>query len=955
MRQSFPLHVADLFVSLAVSSCTAGDPSELQEPRGEPTRLIRLSERLADAEIQSPLIDIEAADFASLQDVKAEPVFAESFDRFEPKRVNWSPTAGCSAVKKPNDRGRALLYNGRNGHRCVFVVPAQPSTHYRLSRSIRTRNPEIDLKVMESRLRLRHPERLNHRDDLARVAGGKFPSMRELLYVHRFMRPTPDETWQQSAVHIVTTPLAKSFVIAVNDAQAFVSHSGRQTWLDDIVVEKLEPTREQELALLKRADLAPGADPRLGLHKHAQFLPVADAATVAPPNDANYAYRDGLLAPAPTTIAFDLRIPREARLRLSVGMFKMSRTGDAATFRVRIASGAQQETLLERTLAVTPRFKDWRWHQVSADLHTWAGKRVRLTLETTAPATSRGLAVWSNPVITSQRRAGDPPNVILIAADTLRADRLSAYGYRRRTSIAIDRLAADGVLFKDVVSPSNWTSPAFASLFTGMLPSRHQVVHRARSIPERLDTLAEHFRDAGWTTYGIAYKAYLYNMGYERGFDSFFNIPRPSVTADTNLARALAWLDAHGDERFFLFLHFNDPHQPFNQPAPFERRFNTPAALARLGAELPLTVEPTGGVLGCRKCRRSGNVVPAFKKLGSELYDGEVAYLDDRIGAFLDALRERGLYDEALIAFVADHGEMMWEAGEFFGHGGAYLRQELVQVPLIIKPPRRSVYDLGTTVGTVVRSHDLMPTLLDLAGLRIDSTLDAQSLELLMRGESEAEPRIAISENLKQSMLSIRLGRWKYVLHHPLGERTRERLHDLETDPTEKRAFNAAQQGEVDTMRAVAMRHFLTNRRGYYVLVLGDGTMRYHEVTLRAATAIRSPQALLGLGQWNRRSSPVVRYKGDSNHPIVLLSRFDGAVPSGIAVTIRAEPGAHFEKLLRPEAFVPFDEAAIAPDENEAPVRLFAFRVGEPVAENDEPRAVSAEQLGALEALGYVR
>ncbi|MBI3179731.1 MAG: sulfatase, partial [Deltaproteobacteria bacterium] len=361
-------------------------------------------------------------------------------------------------------------------------------------------------------------------------------------------------------------------------------------------------------------------------------------------DDDNHAYRDGILAVAPTDARFMLRVPPRARLSFSAGLFKASRPGDTATFRVVIETKGEATTVFAREIAARP--DDWHWHDAVVDLEAWAGQDIRLLLETRAPSQSRGLAVWGTPLVTSSRRAGDPPNVVVIAVDTLRADRLSAYGYGRRTSPQIEALAAQGTLFHNAFSASNWTSPAFASIFTGFMPSKHQVIHRARAIPSEMTTLAEYFRRAGWTTHAIVYKAYLYNMGFEQGFDTWFNVPRYDVRADDNLAKAMAWLDQYGHSRFFLFLHFNDPHQPFNQPPPFDRVYNTADDLARQGVSLPIVIEPGGGVRGCGACTAGGVPKPGFEKLAHALYDGAVAYVDDRIGKFLSALKERALYDK---------------------------------------------------------------------------------------------------------------------------------------------------------------------------------------------------------------------------------------------------------------------------------------------------------------------
>ena len=242
------------------------------------------------------------------------------------------------------------------------------------------------------------------------------------------------------------------------------------------------------------------------------------------------------------------------------------------------------------------------------------------------------------------------------------------------------------MVFERAISASNWTSSSFASIFTGRSPSRHQVVHRARSIPDSLQTLPEYFRDAGYATEAIMYKAYLYNMGFEQGFERWFNIPLHDVHAQSNLDKAMAWLDRNGTRRIFLFLHFNDPHQPFNQPKPFTEKYATRQDLGRYAVNLPITITGDNYVKGCGNCGQGKALKKDFKPVAHDLYDGEINFIDDLLGVFLLALRDRGLYDNTIIAFVADHGEMMWEHANTFGHGGPWLYDTLTRVPLLIKP-----------------------------------------------------------------------------------------------------------------------------------------------------------------------------------------------------------------------------------------------------------------------------
>lgn len=575
---------------------------------------------------------------------------------------------------------------------------------------------------------------------------------------------------------------------------------------DDAAVslERIELSREQELALLKAEAPAEGADPARGIAKHGQFLPLPSVENARPPFDQNFDFRDALFAPAPTDLGFDLDVPRQARLRFSYALSSRSRPGDAASFRVsvRIPTGAEEELFADE-LSIDRAGRSWHWHDAEVDLSPYAGRRIRLTLSTRAPAESRGYALWGQPIVDAPRAPDDPPNVILIAVDTLRADRLSSYGYAEPTTPRLDAFAADGVRFAHAISSSHWTRPAFASLFTGLTPRRHGVTRRFAPLAPQQHTLAEYFRSGGWVTHAVLYKPFLYDDGHHQGFDSFFNVPQTAKFAEQNLRKALIWLQRNGERRFFLFVHFDDPHQPLTQPAEFTSQADR-AELAALGLSMPISVRDGGAHFRDPHSGRRTNCEPCvaerarFRRLARHLYDAEIRFVDDRIGALLDYLKERGLYDDALIAFVSDHGESLWDHDGVYAHRNANLYDELVHVPLIVKPPARAGLPRGAVVTRQVRAFDLMPTLLELAGLSVDPGLDARSLvPLLERGDAaEPEDRVAFSES--RNAVAVRRGDFKY-----LSERDppRERLFALRDDPGEQRDVAGEHPEVVEAMR----------------------------------------------------------------------------------------------------------------------------------------------------------
>lgn len=909
----------------------------------------RLIDHLAEAQIDSPLARVAAVQQWDLDEsLKSSTIRDFAFDA-QTKNPRF-PGTGCRIDLGPGGGKTTLVYRGRDPHHCVLLIPAQPSTHYRIRRSVHTEDANIDFQVIESRAALRFPQETNHPTDLANVMNGRFVSMRQLLMVHHFDRPRAGQ-WDTGVSHVFTSPYTRSLVVLLNDAEGLVRGRTRRTYFDDIRVDKLAPSPEQELALLKAADSLSGHD---GLAKHGQLLPVGLLTQAIPPYDHNYDYREAILAPSPTTLRFELsNLPDDARLDFSYAMHKATRRGDSVTFRVEaIVSGGERQPLFEKTITVQDEGPGWRWFDARVPLETLSGSTATLILETESSG-KRGYGLWGAPIV-EQPATKERPNVILIAVDTLRADRLSAYGYDRNTSPHIDRLAADSAVFERAMSASNWTSPSFASIFTGRTASRHQVVHRARSIPKALRTLPEYFRDAGYVTEAIMYKAYLYNMGFEQGFDRWFNVPHHDIDARANLREAMHWLERNHDRRFFLFLHFNDPHQPFNQPKPFDTQFSTEEDLRHFAIQLPTTITGDNYVKGCGRCTIEGKLAPRFRSVGRDLYDGEIAFIDDRLGVFLNALRTKGIYDNTIIVFVADHGEMMWEHADTFGHGGPWLYDTLTRVPLIVK----DIAGRGQPgrVAHAVQSYDLMPTLIELAGLEIeDQELNARSLRPWVKLPSTpAAERPCVSENVKQHVTSVVQGDWKLIVNHPPERRVTTRLFNLNEDPNEQRDIKTRHPARAATLGRAMADWIVQNRRGLFLAYApgpGAGSM---DLTVRSGSPMRRARAWFGASGVSQDSKLLQTVTGEHARLVFIeIDRTEDATLT-VAAARKGESESWIETTVEPDAIAQYESEDIERlfASEEPTVRVFR---GAPPVLKEETKQMNAQRLEALRALGYIQ
>ncbi len=329
------------------------------------------------------------------------------------------------------------------------------------------------------------------------------------------------------------------------------------------------------------------------------------------------------------------------------------------------------------------------------------------------------------------------PHVLIFLVDTLRADHLGCYGYERPTSPNIDRFADDAVRFEHAVAQSSWTRPATASILTGLYPHNHGARTRNQKLGEDIPYLPEILRSVGYRALGVSTNGNAgMDFGFRRGFSHFKQLrersARPGIHVPVRRAvdESLEWLERIGPgDSFFVFVHVTDPHEPYFPPEPHRQHLAPEAAAGP-------------GVLHRKEPASASHSTLDLK----DLYDAEIAFVDEHFGRMLEELDRRGFLDETLVVFVADHGE------EFLDHGrhghGATLYQEQIQVPLIVRLPSRLRQPTDrSVVGAQVRQIDIVPTILD----AIDRTglveTDGRSLLPLIRsGDDLRPPTVAMAE-----------------------------------------------------------------------------------------------------------------------------------------------------------------------------------------------------------------
>ena len=312
---------------------------------------------------------------------------------------------------------------------------------------------------------------------------------------------------------------------------------------------------------------------------------------------------------------------------------------------------------------------------------------------------------------------------VLISFDALRADALGVYGAGRETSPFIDRLAERSTVFENAFTQIPSTLPSHLSMFTGLYPSEHGVFPPRDVLSERIPTLPELFRAAGYRTFGHSEGGYVQGgYGFARGFDEWTDTPYGADgDVERTFGRGLESLARLGDgERFFLFLHSYSVHDPYEPPADLRARFwpGPPPAGA---------FEPTGpnfAAFNSHLLDTSPAAIPYYRAL----YDAGVRYVDDVLGDLWAGLERLGLADDTVLIVTSDHGEEFLEHGRLV-HTQAY--PESLRIPLIVFHPGRPV---GRRVETLAETIDFLPTLAELAGFAAPAGISGESLAPILAG-----------------------------------------------------------------------------------------------------------------------------------------------------------------------------------------------------------------------------
>jgi arylsulfatase A-like enzyme len=384
--------------------------------------------------------------------------------------------------------------------------------------------------------------------------------------------------------------------------------------------------------------------------------------------------------------------------------------------------------------------------------------------------------------------AGNRLNVLLITVDTLRADHLGVYGYRRPTSPRIDAFARGAMVFDQAYTYWPKTRGSFVAMLTGRLA---QQTGYGKTHPLLLDfnpTLASVLADAGYDTTAVVDNPNVAaSLGYAKGF-ARYRETWEDKGLDTEVARTRAITEdatrylgtAKADAPFFLWLHYVNPHAPYEPPPPYDARFVD--AAAKGGRALPAVEGFHGGV--SRPWAKAGRTLGWYVAQ----YDGEIAFADAEVGRVLDALAASAARGRTLVVIASDHGESLGEHDYYFDHG-ENLFDPCLRVPLIVAGP-------GVSAGrsdVLATTLDLVPTVLDALKVSYPPDLAGQSLLSAARGERRPGRSRLVGQN-DRNLMGAWDARFK-VVATPLerGDGTAYAFYDREADPGETRDAGRAQ------------------------------------------------------------------------------------------------------------------------------------------------------------------
>jgi len=414
--------------------------------------------------------------------------------------------------------------------------------------------------------------------------------------------------------------------------------------------------------------------------------------------------------------------------------------------------------------------------------------------------------VWSVSEQTLLKNKEQRPNVVLFTVDTLRADHLSTYGYHRETSPNLSLFSKDAMTFDNAYSVSTYSAPAHASILTGLYPIQLAMNNNESKIAHTVTTLAEILKKEGFDTGGFVGDSVLSD---ESNFDQGFNrFSLDAIHSDTTVSMSQNWaergwkkaqlwlekrsrnkeIDSTNVKPFFLWFHANHPHGNYSPPPKYRNLFIEPAP----DEVLKLQKDPNFSLDSFfRKKIVTGKLDQNLIDWVVSQYDGEIAYSDYLFGQLVDLLKSMDEYDNTLIVFVADHGEILFQnlrPGKIrsAGHHANLYYHSTLKIPLLIKPAISSKIKIGQRNAQLISSLDIFSTLLDLLQIKPNPRLkENQSRSFLPSMAKTNQPHrseVFFGGKAYGNLCSGLINKHWQIVNCKMGQQNKTTLFDLNAD-----------------------------------------------------------------------------------------------------------------------------------------------------------------------------
>jgi arylsulfatase A-like enzyme len=487
-------------------------------------------------------------------------------------------------------------------------------------------------------------------------------------------------------------------------------------------------------------------------------------------NERRWALKSSIFA----TYEFKAKIPPQGYLKFGIGIDpqwqKTYRQG--ITFRISIINDGKSWDVF------STYYDGNTWQDFKIKLDHFAGEIVTIKFLTAAEVghSNSKPALWADPRIISALRLKEEINILLISIDSLRADHLGVYGYKRPTSPNIDQLAREGATLNQMYAQRSLTWPSLTSIMTSLYPNTHGVIRNGYKLKKDTVSLDVILKDYGYDT--ASFLANYWDT-LTRGFTMRKHSTDFGITKE-----GIKWLSSKTKNKFFLWLHYLNPHFAYEPIPPYDKMFDPSYKGTINGKYLLLNEIMT----------KNQTITQRDLKHVIALYDGEIRQTDHLIGTLLDVLNKFGLKENTLVIITADHGEELYQHHNYFYHH-ASVYDSCLHIPCILRLP--GIINENIKIDNSLESIDILPTILDILKAPYPADFQGESFYPLLQNKKIHEKK-PVQSQFENKIYTIRNENWKYI-YNPTDYRIlalsspqekyiqihKEELYDIMHDPQE--------------------------------------------------------------------------------------------------------------------------------------------------------------------------